>query len=68
MAGALKIWNAATSTWDYVGRGARGPAGTGGGGTEDGELHLTPKVTPLGSRATVFYSSVDEHIWVVIPD
>lgn len=65
MAGALKVWNAATSTWDYVGTGVRGPAGSGGSGLTDGELHLTPKITPIGSKGTVFYNSEDDHLWVV---
>lgn len=47
------------------------PIDTGTGGTgdiatpDDGEVHLTPKTTSTtGAEGTMFYSSIDNHVYV----
>lgn len=31
---------------------------------DDGEVHLTPKESSSGVEGTMFYSSLDNHVWV----
>lgn len=48
-------WNADTSLWEVY---------TDTLNKDDGEIHLTPKVSSTGPVGTVYFDSDDEHLWV----
>jgi len=58
--GDLLRWNAATGNWEsFVADGLHSIANP-----NDGEVHLTPKLASTGAEGTMFYNSLDDHVYV----